>query len=83
MATDDARAAADGVRTSAPAKPGGGVAEEARIKLSSVVSDLLGVCGRRILEALSQGETDAMAVAGFLGVGMAPRNLDLASSWLL
>jgi hypothetical protein len=33
--------------------------EEARIKLSSVISDLLGVSGRRILETLSQGETDA------------------------
>jgi transposase len=32
--------------------------EEARIKLSSVISDLLGVSGRRILKALSQGEAD-------------------------
>jgi len=32
--------------------------EEMRIKLSSVISDLLGVSGRRILEALSNGETD-------------------------
>src|SRR6516164_1630697 len=37
--------------------------EEARIKLSSVISDLLGVSGRRILEALSQGETDAVKLA--------------------
>ena len=37
--------------------------EEARIKLSSVVSDLLGVSGRRILEALWQGETDAVKLA--------------------
>jgi transposase len=36
--------------------------EEARIKLSSVISDLLGVSGRRILEALSKGETDAVKV---------------------
>ena len=32
--------------------------EEAHIKLSSCVSDLLGVSSRRILEALSQGESD-------------------------
>jgi hypothetical protein len=37
--------------------------EEARIKLSSVMSDWLGVSGRRILEALSQGETDAVKLA--------------------
>jgi transposase len=37
--------------------------EEARIKLSSVISDLLGVSGRRILEALSQGQTDAVKLA--------------------
>jgi len=32
--------------------------EEARIKLSSVVSDLLGMSGRRILQAMADGETD-------------------------
>jgi transposase len=32
--------------------------EEARIKLSSVISDLLGVSGRRILQAMADGETD-------------------------
>jgi len=37
--------------------------EEARIKLSSVISDLLGVSGRRILQALAQGETDAVKLA--------------------
>jgi transposase len=37
--------------------------EEARIKLSSVISDLLGVSGRRILEALSKGETDPARLA--------------------
>ena len=37
--------------------------EEARIKLSSVISDLLGVSSRRILEALSKGETDAVKLA--------------------
>jgi transposase len=37
--------------------------EEARIKLSSVISDLLGSSGRRILTALSQGETDPTKLA--------------------
>jgi hypothetical protein len=32
--------------------------EEVRIKLSSVTSDLLGVSGRRILQALAEGESD-------------------------
>jgi len=32
-----------------------GLLEEARIKLSSVIGDLLGVSGRRILEALAEG----------------------------
>jgi len=35
-----------------------GLLEEMRIKLSSVISDLLGVSGRRILHAIAQGETD-------------------------
>jgi transposase len=37
--------------------------EEARIKLSGVISDLLGVSGRRILAALCQGETDPVKLA--------------------
>jgi len=37
--------------------------EEARIKLSSVISDLLGASGRRILKALSEGETDPAKLA--------------------
>lgn len=37
--------------------------EEGRIKLSSVISDLLGASGRRILRALSNGETDPAALA--------------------
>jgi transposase len=37
--------------------------EETRIKLSSVISDLLGSSGRRILAALAQGETDPVKLA--------------------
>src|SRR5206468_2766035 len=37
--------------------------EEAHIKLSSLVSDLLGVSARRMLKALADGETDPAALA--------------------
>src|SRR5438128_3514111 len=37
--------------------------EEAHIKLSSLVSDLLGVSARRMLHALAEGETDPAALA--------------------
>jgi transposase len=37
--------------------------EEARIKLSSVISDLLGASGRRILSALAAGEKDPAQLA--------------------
>ena len=37
--------------------------EEAHIKLSSLVSDLLGVSARRMLKALADGETDPVALA--------------------
>jgi len=37
--------------------------EEAHIKLSSLVSDLLGVSARRMLQALADGETNTVALA--------------------
>jgi transposase len=37
--------------------------EEGRIKLSSVISDLLGASGRRILRALAGGQTDPQTLA--------------------
>jgi transposase len=37
--------------------------EEAHLKLSSLVSDLLGVSGRRILQALADGETNPATLA--------------------
>jgi transposase len=40
-----------------------GLLEEGHIKLSSLVSDLLGVSGRRMLKALAEGETDPAALA--------------------
>ncbi len=39
------------------------VLEEVHIKLSSLVSDLLGVSARRMLKALAEGETDPTALA--------------------
>ena len=47
-----------------------GLLEEAQIKLSSVVSDLFGVSGRRMLKGLADGEQDAAVLAA-----MADRNL--------
>ena len=38
--------------------------EQMHIKLSSCVSDLLGVSGRRMLEALAEGTTDPLARGG-------------------
>lgn len=40
-----------------------GLLEECQIKLSSIVSDLLGVSGPRILRALADGETDPIQLA--------------------
>ncbi len=40
-----------------------GLLEEAQIKLSSLVSDLLGVSARRMLNALADGEKDSAALA--------------------
>src|SRR6266436_6524809 len=37
--------------------------EEAQIKLSSLVSDLLGLSARQMLQALADGETDPVALA--------------------
>ena len=39
--------------------------EEAHIKLSSLVSDLLGTSARRMLQALADGETDPATVAAW------------------
>jgi transposase len=40
-----------------------GLLEEAHLKLSSLVSDLLGASARRMLKALAEGETDPAALA--------------------
>jgi transposase len=45
-----------------------GILEEGQIKISGLLSDLLGVSGRRMLRALAEGQTDAQQLAA-LGVG--------------
>jgi hypothetical protein len=47
-----------------------GLLEECHIKLSSLVSDLLGASARRMLKALAEGETNPAALAA-----MADKNL--------
>lgn len=44
--------------------------EGANIKLSDVASDVLGVSGRAMLEALAEGEQDAAAMAGLAKTGL-------------
>jgi transposase len=44
--------------------------EDSRIKLSSYLSDLLGVSGRKMLHALAEGETDAAQIAALAGGGI-------------
>ena len=43
------------------------VLEDANIKLSSLITDVLGASGRRILKALIAGESDAVALAALGG----------------
>jgi transposase len=54
--------------------------EEANIKLDSVISDILGVSGRRMIEAMISGETDPMVLASLAhrGVKASPEELSAA-----
>ena len=47
-----------------------GFLEEARIKLSSHVSDLLGLSARRMLQALAEGETEPAKIAALAAQGL-------------
>jgi transposase len=51
--------------------------EEVQIKLSSVISDLLGKSGRRILHALADGETDVARLAALGNYRLHATNEDL------
>jgi transposase len=53
--------------------------EEAHIKLSSLVSDLLGVSARRMLQALADGETNPAALAVWRISGCEPRRNSYAT----
>jgi transposase len=52
--------------------------EEAHIKLSSLVSDLLGISARRMLQALADGETDPAALAALAARACAPHRSNCA-----
>jgi transposase len=54
--------------------------EEARIKQSSVISDLLGASGRRILKALAEGETDPALLAKLGDLRLKCSQQDLADA---
>ena len=54
--------------------------EEANIKLDSVISDLLGVSGRRMLEAMIAGETDPSTLAALAHRGLKASPEELAAA---
>jgi transposase len=56
------------------------VLEEANVKLSSVITDILGVSGRRILQAIVAGETDAEKLSEFGGPRLAAMRAELADA---
>jgi transposase len=56
------------------------VLEEANVKLSSAITDVLGMSGRRILKAIVAGETDPAKLAGLGGSRLAASRSDLADA---
>jgi len=56
------------------------VLEEANIKLSSVITDILGISGRRILQAIVAGETDPMKLAELGGPRLAATKSQLTDA---
>jgi transposase len=58
------------------------VLEEANIKLTSVITDILGTSGRRILKAIVAGETDPMKLAELGGPRLAATKSQLADALL-
>ena len=57
-----------------------GLLEEARIKLSSHVSDLLGLSGRTMLQALADGENDPVQIAKLAAPGLRASQKQLADA---
>lgn len=58
------------------------VLEEANIKLSSVITDILGASGRRMLKAIVAGETDPDKLAGLGGPRLAASRSELSDALL-
>ena len=56
------------------------VLEEANIKLSSVITDILGASGRRMLKAIVGGETDPARLAGLGGPRLAASRSELSDA---
>ena len=56
--------------------------EEAHIKLSSLVSDLLGASARRMLQALAEGETDPAALAALADQRLRATSAHCAMYWV-
>ena len=56
------------------------VLEEANIKLSSIISDILGVRGRRMLKAIVAGETDPVKLSELGGRRLAATRTELADA---
>src|SRR5262249_31043998 len=54
--------------------------EEANIKLSSVITNILGMSGRRILQAIVAGETDPMRLAELGGPRLAATKSQLTDA---
>jgi transposase len=56
------------------------VLEEANVKLSSVITDILGLSGRRILKAIVAGETDPVRLSELGGTRLAATRSELADA---
>jgi hypothetical protein len=56
------------------------VLEEANVKLSSVITGILGASGRRILKAIVAGETDPIKLAELGGPRLAASKSELADA---
>ena len=56
------------------------VLEEANVKLSSVITDIMGLSGRRILHAIVTGETDPARLSGLGGSRLAATRAELADA---
>ncbi len=83
MANGDAAEVPVDTRPGALSEPTGeSVWKQAHIKLSSFVSDLLGLSARRMLKALAEGETDPAVLAALADRRLRPRRNNCATHWV-